>query len=125
MSAAAAKEDLMRAIPCPNGTITVEKMDDGVLVSVPLQKRWWVRPPVTWIFPISSHRRVQLDAVGSWVLALCDGKRNVEQVIEQVMKKHQLSFHEARSSVLQFIRMLNERGVVALATKGRESRGRR
>jgi hypothetical protein len=109
--------DQMSAIPCRNRAAAVERAGKGVLVSIPLAKKWWVRPPLTWIFPISSQRRVQLDETGAWVLEQCDGRCTVEEIVERLQEKHKLSFHEARVPVLQFMRMLCERGVVAMVAK--------
>jgi len=111
----------MSAIPCRNRAASVEQMGKGggVLVCIPLAKKWWVRPPLTWIFPVSGQRRVQLDETGAWVLEQCNGNQTIEQIVERLQEKHKLSFHEARVPVLQFLRMLCERGIVALVTKGK------
>jgi hypothetical protein len=104
----------LKAVPHPNRAAKLESYDDGVLVTVPLQQRWWARRPLTWIFPLSNERRVHLDATGAWVLAQCDGRRRVEDVIESLMEKHKLSFQEARVAVLAFMRMLAERGIIVV-----------
>jgi len=106
--------DLLKAIPQRNRAAKFEELSDGVLVTVPLARRWWLRPPLTWIFAVSPCRRVQLDSMGAWVLSCCDGRRQIEDVIEQVMKQYKLSFLESRAAVLQFMKMLTERGVVAV-----------
>ena len=107
-------EEMLKAVPGRNRFVTVVDREDGVLVTVPLARRWWVRPPLTWIFPVSSERRVQLDAVGKKVLDLCDGKRTVKDVIGQVQAEHRLSYQEARVATMQFLKMLMERGIVAM-----------
>ena len=109
-----ANEATLKAVPHPNRAAKLESFDDGVLVTVPLARRWWSRAPLTWVFPLASDRRIHLDATGAWVLSQCDGRRPIEAVIEAVMKKYKLSFQEARISVLAFMRMLTERGVVAV-----------
>jgi hypothetical protein len=108
------KDEMLKAVPHPNRAAKVEENPRGVLVTVPLQKRWWTRAPLTWIFALSSNRRVQLDAMGAWVLAQCDGRRRVEDLIRQVMEKYKLSFQEARATVLEFLGMLRERGIIAV-----------
>ena len=108
------KDEMLRAIPHQNSAATLEENSRGVLVTIPLKKRWWVRPPVTWIFPISGAKRVQLDAMGAWVLSQCDGRHRVEDVVKQMMEKHKLSFQESRAAVLQFMGMLKERGIIAV-----------
>jgi len=109
-----AKDEMLRAIPHQNRAATLEENSRGVLVTIPLKKRWWARAPLTWIFPLSSARRVQLDAMGAWVLSQCDGRHRVEDVVRQMMEKHKLSFQESRAAVLQFMQMLTERGIIAV-----------
>jgi hypothetical protein len=107
-------EQMLRCIPCQNQAMRMQPEPGGALVTVPLRRAWWARAPLTWVFPISRERRIQLDSVGSAVLGLCDGRRTVEDVIDSVMQQHHLTFQEARVAVMQFIRLLTERGVVAL-----------
>jgi hypothetical protein len=108
-------DQIIASVPCRNRHASVKAVASGALVTVPLAKRWWVRPPLTWMFPISSERRVQLDETGAWVLEQCNGKKTVEQIVEALQARHRLSFHEARVPVLQFMSMLCERGIVALS----------
>jgi hypothetical protein len=106
--------DLLKGVPHRNNAAKLEELSDGVLVTIPLAKRWWLRPPITWIFAVSPNRRVQLDAMGAWVLERCDGRCRIEELIEQVMERYKLSFQEARGAVLQFMKMLTERGIIAV-----------
>jgi hypothetical protein len=108
-------EHIIASVPCKNQNASVKAVGNGALVTIPLAKRWWVRPPLTWIFPVSNERRVQLDETGAWVLEQCNGRKTVEQIVAALQEKHRLSFHEARIPVLQFMQMLCERGIVALA----------
>ena len=108
---------MLSAVVHRNHAARMEELSDGVLVTVPRRRPWWLAGPIRWMFSVGSERRVQLDALGSYVLSLCDGKRSVEDVIRQLMQRHQLSFQEARVSVMQFIKMLMERGVVGIEMK--------
>jgi len=57
---------------------------------------------------------VELDALGRQVFVACDGSRTTEQIVEEFAERHRLRFHEARLSVLTFLRSLVERNLVAL-----------
>ena len=105
---------LLAAVPHKNDRAEVLQAGEGVVVSIPIRRPKWLVPPISWVLPWRPRRRVQLDAPGSAVLALCDGQRNVEQVIETFAQEHKLSFRESQLAVTQFLRELLKRGIIAL-----------
>jgi hypothetical protein len=105
---------LLGSVPMVNESATVEPSGEGMLVSVPMRRPRWLVPPLSWILPFSSHRRVELDALGSSVLRSCDGERTVEEVIERFAEENKLSFRESQLSVSAFLQMLVERGIVVI-----------
>ena len=109
-----AASKLLASVPHVNTKAEVKEVREGVIVSVPVRRPKWLIPPISWVLPWSGHRRVQLDGAGTAVLALCDGQRNVEQVIETFAQEHKLSFRESQLAVTQFLRELLQRGIVAL-----------
>ncbi len=103
------------AVPYVNQAMRIERRRNGTaLVSIPMRKPRYLVPPLSWIIPFSSHRRVELDKVGLRVLDLCDGRRNIESVIDRFAAEHKLSFREAQLAVTQFMRQLVQRGMVAI-----------
>jgi len=110
----AAAARLLEAVPHLNRAAEVKEVAGGVIVSVPIERPRWLVPPLSWVLPWRSLRRVQLDEAGTAVLTLCDGRRNVEQVIESFAQEHKLSFRESRLAVTQFLQDLLRRGGVAL-----------
>ncbi len=105
----------LRSRPMRNESMLVERRPDGTtLASVPLRRPAWLVPPLSWLMPFSSHRRIELDTVGSAVLDLCDGRRTVERIIEDFARKEKLSFREAQLPVTQFLGQLAERGMMAI-----------
>ncbi len=46
---------------------------------------------------------------------LCDGQRSVEDIIDEMSRRHRLSFHEARVAVTGLLRELIRRGALAIA----------
>lgn len=75
-------------------------------------------PPVTWLLPLRPERRFELDALGASVLNMCDGDSSVEQIIGRFAEGNGLSFREAQVSVVQFLKMLTQRGVIAIVAVG-------
>jgi hypothetical protein len=108
-------EDVLRAQVHRNRAMEVKDRRNGTcLVEVPLRRPRWMVPPISWVLPFSSRRRVELDALGTSVLKLCEGRRTVEEIIEKFAADHKLSFREAQLSVTRFLEMLSQRGIVAI-----------
>ena len=107
--------EYLRAVPYRNEAMGMTQLQGGgVLVSVPMKRPKYMIPPISWLLPYSTHRRVELDALGAEVLDLCDGKRTVETVIEAFADRHRLSFREGQLAVSEFLRQLTQRGLTAI-----------
>ena len=48
----------------------------------------------------------------------CDGRQTVEAIVDRLAANHKLTFHESRLAVMQFLRMLMQRGAVAVQLPG-------
>jgi len=59
-------------------------------------------------------KKLQLDAMGTSVWDLVDGKRSVRMIIQIFAKTHRLENKEAEVSVTSFIRQLGQRGLLGL-----------
>jgi len=110
-------DDLLHSRPVKNVSMELDRIHDrdggGAVASVPMRRPSWLVPPISWLIPFSSHRRVRLDRIGLSVLDLCDGRRTVEGIIEQFAARNKLSYREAQLPVTQFLQMLLARGMVA------------
>ncbi len=105
----------LSAIPHANRSMQLQRRGNGTgLATIPLQKPAYLIRPLTWILPFSSVRRVELDRLGLSVFDLCDGRRTVEVIIEEFAIRHKLSFREGQLPVMQFLRELTNRGIVAI-----------
>jgi len=105
---------VLDAIPERNRSVRTEWREDQMVIWVEIRKRWWNRGVMRWLLPFRDEKGVGLDPLGQEVWSACDGRRSVEQIIEQFAAAHKLSFHEARLAVMQFIRSLTERRLLAL-----------
>jgi hypothetical protein len=115
--------ELLDAVPLRNTHAVQESATDReMVITVPLQRRWYMGPPVSWVLPFSTLRRVGLDRYGMEVWRECDGRRCAEEIIERFARRHRLGFHEARMSVLTFIKELTRRGFLVM-TDGRAGGG--
>jgi hypothetical protein len=108
-------EAFLKAKPFANQAAAVdEKPGGGALVRVPLNRPRWLVPPISWLLPFSRERKIELDPVGRGVLAMCNGRKNVERIIEEFAQANKLSFREAQLSVTKFLRQMTERGIIAI-----------
>lgn len=105
---------LLDLVPVANGALRREQRGTRLILWVPIRRRWWMGPPLRWLLPFRSEKGVELDALGQQVFGACDGTRTTEQIIAEFAECHRLRFHEARLSVLSFLKSLSERKLVAL-----------
>ena len=59
-------------------------------------------------------KKLQLDAMGTSVWDLVDGKRSVRMIIQIFANTHRLENREAEVSVTSFLRQLGQRGLLGL-----------
>jgi hypothetical protein len=115
-------ERLLDAVPTANAAVRVERRGESVVLYVPIRRRFWMGPPLSWLLPFRNERGFALDALGEEVFSACDGQRTLEQIVEAFAARHRIRFHEARLAVTQFLKTLSERNLVALVFPGAEAR---
>ena len=104
----------LAAVPVVNRAVRQETRGEALVLFVPLRRRWWMAGPVSWWLPLRRERGVALDRLGREVWDLCDGRRDLEAVVDRFAQRHRLGFHEARLTVMQFLKMLVERKLLVL-----------
>lgn len=108
-------EALLRAVPVRNTEVRAERGDGHeVVLYVPLRQRWFNRPPFSWVLPLSRHRAVGLDRLGAEVWEACDGRTPTESIVDDFARRHALSYHEARTSVVAFLQQLTARRLIVV-----------
>ena len=75
-------------------------------------------------FRLPTHRRIELDAIGSDVWEACDGARSVEGITRMVCERYRLNRRQGETSVTAYLRLLAERRLIGLA-EGGASAGKR
>ena len=89
----------------------------GLLITVTRNRPWYFRPPLSWVLRPSLRKTIVLDEVGAQIWDLCDGQRNVEDIIDEFSQAHRLSFHEARVAATNYVKSLVQRGALAVAVQ--------
>lgn len=107
-------EQTLAARPTRNAAVRAERRGDALVLFVPLRQRWWNAGPVAWLLPMRRERGVALDTLGQEVWQACDGQRDLETMVEDFADRHRLGFHEARLTVMRFLRMLAQRKLLVL-----------
>lgn len=111
-------QGLLRSRPVRNAAARVVTQDpDHVIVFVRQKRPAFMVPPLSWIVPFKSERRAVLDKVGTLLWRLCDGERTVEQLVDAFRGRYGLTFHESRAAVTGYLKLLTERGAIAIATQ--------
>ena len=109
-------KQMLLAIPTPN-TAANAKYDEGsglVTVTVKNIKPDYMIPPFSWVVHFSPQKEITLDKLGSQLWKLCNGKNTVENIIDLFKDAYGLTFHEAKTSVVEYLKKLIQRGVVAV-----------
>ena len=104
--------------PAKSLHITESRLETGeVLLVYPLTVRPWLAAVANRLGgPRESvqTKKLQLDAMGTAVWDLVDGKRSVRRIVEIFAKANRLDNKEAEVSVTSFIRELGQRGLLGL-----------
>lgn len=109
------REQSLASVPLRNQAVEVERTDAGELrLVVALRATWWAKL-LSGIFYIPKKRRFVLDEIGGFVWELCDGKRNVRDIIQALAARYKLHRKEAEVSVVAYLRQLARRGLIGIA----------
>lgn len=102
----------LESIPIVSPIAEVDDIDEHrARITAPRKFKWWSRP-LKRIFKLTDQRKVELDPVGTEVFRLFDGQRNLEEVVDIVKEKYNLSFFEGRALVLSFLQELMKRNLM-------------
>jgi len=69
------------------------------------------------LFKLRDRKQYALDAAGKQVYESIDGRKSFKQLIDEFGAHHKLTFFESRALLMQYIRILMNRGIVVVAIK--------
>ena len=109
----------MACIPAKGGHVQESRLESGeILLAYPDYKQPWFTRAIRRLGRSGDSKvrikKLQLDALGTSVWELLDGRRSVQQVIELFADKYHLHPKEAEVSVSQFLRALGRRDLIGL-----------
>jgi coenzyme PQQ synthesis protein D (PqqD) len=112
------RTDALNCTPIKNTEVLEAVLETGdLLLTYPVKTRPWAAGLVRRFgigSPQTAMKKLQLDALGTAVWHLLDGRRTVRQVVQTFTRRHQLHPKEAEIAVAQFIRELGRRGLIGL-----------
>jgi len=111
------REDSLAAVVVPNRQLRVERNAEGtVTLYAPFHAAAFVERIARWLGAPAraGEAKVELDEVGSFVWNLCDGQRNVREMVACLADKYKLNRKEAEASLTEFLRSLAGRNLVAI-----------
>jgi len=115
-------DQLLDSVPIRNKAVEEKSADhDGLRLSVPFRRRWYMHPPLTWILPLGRSRTMRLDTLGREVWEMVNGRNTTETIIERFAERYHISFHEARLSVTQFLHLLTQNDAVLVTGGAKKS----
>ncbi len=108
----------LRCTPVKSVRVSEQRLENGeVLVQYPVTARPWMAKLMQRLgrpADAVQSRKLQLDSLGTAVWDLIDGKRSVNEIIQQFAGAYRLQPREAEVSVTRFIRELGRRGLIGL-----------
>ncbi len=114
---------MLDSVPLKNSAVKldVSDLDDTVSITVSKKKSKYLFKPISWIIKPRLEQTIKLDSIGTYVWNICDGRRTTESVIVLFLKKFELTFHESRVMVLDYIKKLVERGILVIVEAKKDS----
>lgn len=86
-----------------------------ILLRVPRRNDRWGNL-IARLFRLPSHRKIELDEMGSDVWERCDGTISVDALTRAICERYKLNRRQGEASVTAYLRMLAERHLIALLT---------
>ena len=113
------RDQALACIPVKRPQVQETRLESGeILLAYPDYKQPWFARLIRRLDRTGKDavriKKLQLDALGSSVWELLDGKRTARQVIERFADKYSLHPKEAEVSVSQFLRELGRRELIGL-----------
>jgi hypothetical protein len=113
------RTEALASIPLRSPSATWKILEDGdILIEYPLS----IKPFFLQLFSRFNKgqeqrptKKLQLDAMGSKVWQMFDGKKEVKTIIREVAEETGLSLQEAEISVTTFLRQLGRRGLILIS----------
>lgn len=110
------QDDLRRAKPEQNPVVESHPQEDGSIILVaPLEQQG--RGALAWIakkMQMPSTKSFELEPVGAFVWANCDGKQTFETISRKLRDRYKMNRLEADAALTSFLQTLGQRRLISL-----------
>lgn len=108
------RRDVLDSMPVRNNQIEWERGEKGeIRINLPLKKTWWAKFLST-ILLAPKKKILALDELGTKVWDMCDGTRNVENIIQALCRDLNMNRKEVETSLLHYLKQLAGRRLIGL-----------
>ena len=112
------REEALGRTPVKYRHLREERTAAGeVVILYPVTARPWIAALARWLGAGAAAPRtgrLQLDAMGSEVWGMLDGRSSLREIADRFAGRHRVGATEAQTAVAQFVRELGRRGLLAL-----------
>ena len=121
------RKDALAMVPVRHPLVKWERTDSEVVLSIPLREDKVARAIKKMITSLKmakelpDNRKLALDQVGSFVWELCDSERNIDGIVQGLVREYKLTRREAEASVTTFLQTLAKRNLIGLMSPGGKS----
>ncbi len=115
---ARARREFLALRPARNPRIEWSENGGKATLTIPRADNWKIKV-INVFFPVPRDKKVELDAIGSFVWTRCDGHHTIKSVSRDLQREYKLGAREAELSLQQFFKDLGRRGYIGFATEKR------
>jgi hypothetical protein len=112
------RTEALACIPKQNDSTSWQELENGDIqftYAIPLSRMFQaIHRKFSKNSVETATKKLQLDAMGSFVWKLIDGKRSVGSIIKTFADEYKVSNQEAETAVTAFIKTLGQRGFIGL-----------
>lgn len=121
-----AKEAYLRSKPIRNALVETTEFEDGAVVRAPLLSQGtgmmgWLAKRAN----LPDTKEFELEAVGAFVWALCDGRHTVETIARKLRERFKMNRLEAETALGAFLETLSRRRLITLNVPDKTKRRNR
>ncbi|MCX8053306.1 MAG: PqqD family protein [Armatimonadetes bacterium] len=119
------RKQALAVVPVRNPLIEWERKGKEIHLTIPVRNDRIAKLVKRLVRNLPDKRQVALDEVGSRVWELCNGERNINEIVESVSKDYKLTRREAEASVTMFLQTLAKRSYIGLLSAGGSNSAKR
>ena len=112
------KKEALAILPVRNALVQWERKGREVILTIPMRRDGMARIVKFVLRKMPDTRQIALDDVASRVWELCDGQRNINDVVSAISKEYKLERREAEASVTMFLQTLAKKSLIGLMSAG-------